>query len=35
MQKLYNKYRCFCDVYCDSAEPLHIRDLQLTQQRNI
>lgn len=33
MKKLYNKYRCFSDVYCDSAEPLHIRDLQLTQQK--
>jgi hypothetical protein len=33
MEKLYNKYRCFCDVYCDNAEPLHIRDLQVVQQK--
>lgn len=34
MERLYNKYRCYSDVYCDNAEPLHIRDLQLLQHQH-
>ena len=31
---VYNKYGHYMDVYCDNAEPLHIRDLQLEQIKN-
>ena len=33
MEMLYNKYGCYSDVFCDNAEPLHIRDLQETQRQ--
>ena len=32
INKVYNNYSNYVDVFCDNAEPLHIRDLQMTQQ---
>lgn len=34
VKMVYNKYGSYMDVFCDNAEPLHIRDLQAEQVAN-